>query len=110
MKCLINLILILKGILFAFNVGEEGLGNLKGIRHIVDKWKSNIDGVIAVDGGYEKIVNKAVGSMRYRLEINTEGGHSWSNFGNENAILHAARLIDRLYKINVPRSLKLHIM
>jgi hypothetical protein len=65
-----------KGILFAFNVGEEGLGNLKGIRHIVDKWKSNIDGVIAVDGGYEKIVNKAVGSMRYRLEINTEGGHS----------------------------------
>jgi tripeptide aminopeptidase len=95
-----------KGILFAFNVGEEGLGNLKGIRHIVDKWKSNIDGVIAVDGGYEKIVNKAVGSMRYRLEINTEGGHSWSNFGNENAILHAARLIDRLYKINVPKEPK----
>jgi tripeptide aminopeptidase len=44
--------------------------------------------------------------MRYRLEINTEGGHSWSNFGNENAILHAARLIDRLYKINVPKEPK----
>lgn len=95
-----------KSILFAFNVGEEGLGNLKGIRHIMEKWKGNIDGVIAVDGGYEKIVNKAVGSMRYKVETNTEGGHSWDNFGNENAILHAARLTERVYEINVPKEPK----
>jgi len=47
-------------------------------------------------------VNRAVGSKRYRIEINTEGGHSYGSFGNRNAIAYLASLIDTLYTIKVP--------
>lgn len=99
-------ILIKKPFIFAFNVGEEGLGNLKGIKHIVDTWKDRIDEVIALDLGYKDIVDTAVGSRRYRIIIETEGGHSWKNFRNSNAILHAAEIVKDIYNIKVPNNPK----
>ncbi len=95
-----------KPILFVFDVGEEGLGNLKGIRHAVDQWKYRIEAVIALDLGYESVVDTAVGSRRYAVTIQTEGGHSWGDFGNQSAILHASKIIDDIYKIKVPVSPK----
>ena len=62
-------------------MGEEGLGNLKGIRHIIDTWKDSIDEVVALDLGYKAIVDTAVGSKRYSVTVETEGGHSWKDFG-----------------------------
>ena len=91
-----------KPILFAFNVGEEGLGNLKGIRHIVDKYKDSIKEVIALDLGYQSIVDTAVGSRRYAVKIKTEGGHSWGDFGNKSAVFYASRIINDIYSIKVP--------
>ena len=85
-------------ILFAFNVGEEGLGNLKGIRHIMSQWHSRIDEVIAVDGGCDAFVNRAVGSKRYNVQIETQGGHSWSDFGKDNAIVLASCIINQIYQ------------
>lgn len=99
-------IILPKGILFAFNVGEEGLGNLKGMRFIMDNRKNMIDAVVAVDGGYDTVVDKAVGSRRYSLRIKTEGGHSWKNFGRENAIVHAAKIVNKIYEIKVPENPK----
>lgn len=90
------------GILFAFNVGEEGLGNLSGMRHIMAQWKDRLSEVVAVDCSFDTAVNLAVGSCRYAITIDTEGGHSWMHFGNDNAVAVAASIISRLYAMTVP--------
>ena len=90
------------GILLVVNSCEEGLGNLKGSRKIVSDFGSRITEFISFDGGYREIVNRAVGSKRYKVEIDTEGGHSYGAFGNRNAIAYMASLIDTLYTIKVP--------
>ncbi len=91
------------GILFAFNVGEEGLGNLSGIRHIMTQWKDRLSEVVAVDCSFDTAVNLAVGSRRYAVTIDAEGGHSWMHFGNDNAIAIASSIISRLYGMTVPK-------
>jgi tripeptide aminopeptidase len=95
-----------RNILFAFDVGEEGFGNLKGIRHIVNTRKGSIDEVIALDLEYDSVANAAVGSKRYLLSIKTQGGHGYYDFGNENAILLAANIIKKLYSLEVSSSPK----
>ena len=90
------------GILIVIDSGEEGLGNLKGIRHLFDTFGSRIREFISFDGGECRCVNRAVGSKRYRIAIDTEGGHSYGAFGNRNAIAYLASLIDTLYTIKVP--------
>ncbi|HJB25067.1 MAG TPA: M20/M25/M40 family metallo-hydrolase [Firmicutes bacterium] len=95
-----------KPILFAFTSGEEGLGNLKGIRSVLSNLEGRIDEVVAVDGGYLQVVNHAVGSNRYRVTVKTEGGHSYGNFGNRNAIACLSQLIGKLYEMKVPSQAK----
>ena len=90
------------GILLVIDSGEEGLGNLKGIRHLFDTFGHRIREFISFDGGECRCVNRAVGSKRYRIAIDTEGGHSYGAFGNRNAIAYLASLIDTLYTIKVP--------
>lgn len=94
------------GVLLAFNVGEEGLGNLKGIRHIIATWKDRISEVVAVDGDANIFVNQAIGSHRYAIHIAAQGGHSWANFGNTNALAVAAEIIHDLYHIHLPAAPK----
>ena len=91
-----------RDLLIAFDVGEEGLGNLKGIRAIVDRYGEDIEAAVALDLTYNVIHNKAVGSSRYKVRVNTEGGHSWHDFGNESAIIKAADMISKIGKIKVP--------
>ncbi len=91
-----------KGILFVFNSCEEGLGNLKGTRALMDAYKGKIANFIALDGTLDRIVYKCVGSHRYNVEVKTEGGHSFNAFGNENAINHLSKIINKIYEIEVP--------
>lgn len=90
------------GVLIAINAGEEGLGNLKGSRRIVEDFGSRIREFVTLDGGSLGGVNRAVGSKRYRIGIDTEGGHSYGSFGNRNAIAYLASMIDMLYTMKVP--------
>jgi acetylornithine deacetylase/succinyl-diaminopimelate desuccinylase-like protein len=90
------------GILLVVNSCEEGLGNLKGCRKIFDYFGHRVREFITFDGAVDVVVQEAVGSYRYRIEINTEGGHSYANFGNCNAIACLASLIESLYAIQVP--------
>ena len=91
------------GILFVANSGEEGLGNLKGSRAICDRYGDRMKELITLDGvSFAEFVNHAVGSHRYRVTVRTEGGHSFSKFGNRNAIRCMASLIDSLYSVKVP--------
>jgi acetylornithine deacetylase/succinyl-diaminopimelate desuccinylase-like protein len=69
-------------ILFVGSLGEEGLGDLRGVKYILEKSKLKIDSWIAVDGiEIDRVVNGALGSVRYRATINGPGGHSWQAFG-----------------------------
>ena len=91
-----------EGVLFIVNSGEEGLGNLKGSRKIVEVFGKRIKEFITFDGYAKEIHNKAVGSNRYLVEIETEGGHSYGAFGNRTAIAYMASLINTLYDMKVP--------
>ena len=94
------------GILFAANVCEEGLGNLKGSRAVCEKWKDKIAAFYSLDGYLGWAVTQAVGSQRYRVTVRTEGGHSYSAFGNPNAIHILAGLIQSLYAVRLPDGAK----
>lgn len=94
------------GLLIVINAAEEGLGNLKGSRKIMEVFGSRIREFVTFDDHDCRGVNKAVGSKRYRIEVDTEGGHSFSAFGNRNAIAYLASLIDTLYTIKVPEKEK----
>jgi len=91
-----------KNLLVVCNSGEEGLGNLKGVRKIMETYGSRVREFISLDGGVSSICVKAVGSARYRVEVLTEGGHSYGSFGNRNAIRVLSSMIDTLYTIKVP--------
>jgi tripeptide aminopeptidase len=72
-------------ILFVASVGEEGLGDLRGIKYILEKSKINVDSWIAVDGTeINQVVNGGLGVIRYKVMINGPGGHSWGAFGLAN--------------------------
>jgi acetylornithine deacetylase/succinyl-diaminopimelate desuccinylase-like protein len=90
------------GIVLVVNSGEEGLGNLKGSRKILETYKGRVTEFITFDGTAGHIFNRAVGSRRYRVKVTTEGGHSYNKFGNTNAIAVLASIIDRLYEVKVP--------
>lgn len=90
------------GILFAANSCEEGLGNLKGIRQIMKDYDGKIREAYTFDGQYSELVNKCVGSHRYEITFSTEGGHSFRDFGNRNAIYAMSELVHSLYSYEVP--------
>ena len=90
------------GVLLVINSGEEGLGNLKGSRKIMEDFGSRVKEFITFDGNANVVVVKAVGSRRYRVTVTTEGGHSYAKFGAPNAIAQLSQLIARLYAVQVP--------
>ena len=78
------------------NVGEEGEGNLRGIRHIFSDppWGGRACEFIAVDGaGLQRITNQALGSRRFRVCMSGPGGHSWADFGQPNPVQALATAI-----------------
>lgn len=94
-------------ILFVGTVGEEGEGNLRGVRHLLTRgsWaKRKIDAFLSFDGpGVDRITNRALGSRRYRVEITGPGGHSWGDFGLPNPVHALGRAISRLAAYPVPK-------
>jgi tripeptide aminopeptidase len=83
-------------IVFIGNVGEEGEGNLRGVRHIFDdtRWKDAIEFSIMIDGaGIEAIIAEGLGSRRFEVTATGPGGHSWSDFGVPNPIVILSRII-----------------
>src|SRR6185295_6643033 len=93
-------------ILFVGTVGEEGEGNLRGVRHLFTngRWASQVDAFLSFDGpGVDRITNRALGSRRYRVEFNGPGGHSWGDFGVPNPVHAIGRAISRLAGYPVPK-------
>lgn len=90
---------------FVANVGEEGLGDLRGMRAAVDRLRERIGRVIVLEGcDFGTLHHQAIGVRRYRIEAHSPGGHSWGNFGTPSAIHALVRLAARITDLPVPRS------
>ncbi|HVQ40368.1 MAG TPA: M20/M25/M40 family metallo-hydrolase, partial [Pyrinomonadaceae bacterium] len=92
-------------LLFVGTVGEEGEGNLRGVRYLLTRgeWANRIDAFVSFDGhGTERITNRALGSRRYRVRLQGKGGHSWSDFGIANPVHALGRAITRLAAYPAP--------
>jgi acetylornithine deacetylase/succinyl-diaminopimelate desuccinylase-like protein len=105
-------------LLWIANVGEEGEGNLRGMRHIYREHLSRVGNdsagigdipaanlalLIALDGaGTDNIISAALGSRRFEVAISGPGGHSWSDYGMPNPIVAAALVVNTLSRIPLP--------
>jgi acetylornithine deacetylase/succinyl-diaminopimelate desuccinylase-like protein len=92
-------------ILFCANVGEEGPGDLRGMRHLFQtgQYKSRIRAAIALEGsGTTAIVDRALGSRRLRLTVSGPGGHSWADAGRPNPILALASALHAIGNLKLP--------
>jgi acetylornithine deacetylase/succinyl-diaminopimelate desuccinylase-like protein len=104
-------------LLFIANVGEEGEGNLRGMKHLyrqrfpaaaqspaaVQSPAPSMSLLIALDGaGSESIISQALGSRRFEIVISGPGGHSWSDYGAPNPIVAAALVVEALFRIPLP--------
>jgi len=92
-------------ILFAANVGEEGEGDLRGMRHLFERgpYRTRIAAAIALEGGgTSAVVTRALGSLRFRVTITGPGGHSWSDAGTPNPILILSEALTRIAALKLP--------
>lgn len=92
-------------LLFVGTVGEEGAGNLRGVRYLLNKgvWANRIDAFLSFDGGgIDRITNSALGSRRYRVSLQGSGGHSWADFGISNPIHVLGTAIAKLTSYPAP--------
>lgn len=96
-------------LLFLGNVGEEGEGDLRGMRYIFaeSEWRDLIAASVIIDGaGCDSIIAEALGSRRFEIVLRGPGGHSWSDFGAPNPIVALAKAIHLFSQTRVPRSPK----
>ncbi|MGE5251275.1 MAG: M20/M25/M40 family metallo-hydrolase [Bacteroidota bacterium] len=85
------------------DVAEEGLGDLRGMRAVVDRFGRSVLGYLIIEGlALGHVYHQAVGVRRYRIAARTAGGHSWSDYGQPSAVHELARLVTQLTGLHVP--------
>lgn len=95
-----------RDLILAFSVGEEGLGNLRGVRALMDRFGQRLFAVIAADGNLGVINHVAIHVRRLEISVGTEGGHSWADAGKPSAIHLLARIAGRISELTVPSAPK----
>ena len=89
---------------FVANVGEEGPGNLCGMRGVGERFGSDVLGYLVLEGlALGHVYHQAIGVKRYQITAKTKGGHSWSDYGEPSAVHELAALVTRLSSIHLPR-------
>ena len=96
----------LADIWFVSNVGEEGLGDLRGMRAVVERFGANATYLIVEGGLFGQISHQAIGVQRFEITLTAGGGHSWGNFGRPSAIHELGHLIAAIDKLHVPATPK----
>lgn len=91
---------------FVANVGEEGLGDLRGIRAVVEKFGGEALYIVVEGGLYGQISHQGIGVKRFKITVETPGGHSWGSFGTRSAIHELARIITGIDRLAVPKTPK----
>lgn len=88
---------------FVANVCEEGLGDLRGMKAVVDRFGSNVLAYLVLEGmALGHVYHKAVGVKRYHISAKTQGGHSWSDYGRPSAVLELTHLIGQMTSLKLP--------
>jgi len=88
---------------FVANVGEEGLGDLGGMRALVKRFGKDVLAYLVIEGmALGHIYHRALGVRRFRVTVRTQGGHSWADYGRPSAIHLLADLITSLTKMRIP--------
>jgi tripeptide aminopeptidase len=89
---------------FVANVCEEGPGDLRGMKAVVNRFGAEVQAYLVLEGlGLGHIYNRAVGVKRYRVTAKTTGGHSWSDYGELSAIHELSKLIVGLTSLALPK-------
>jgi acetylornithine deacetylase/succinyl-diaminopimelate desuccinylase-like protein len=89
------------------DVGEEGLGDLRGMRRVIERFGRHVKAIIVLEGmALGHIYHAGIGVKRYSFTARADGGHSWLNFGRPSAIHTLVRLASALTELNVPTSPK----
>ncbi len=87
------------------NVGEEGLGNLRGMRAVVDRFQDQVRAYLILEGmAFGQIYHRGLGVQRYRIHVTTPGGHSWVDYGRPSAVHVLAEIITNLTGLPLPRN------
>jgi tripeptide aminopeptidase len=90
---------------FVANVGEEGLGDLRGMRAVVDRFSGEVKGYLVLEGlAFGHVYNRGTGVRRYRITVRTAGGHSWSDYGKPSAIHELSGLVTRITALKLPET------
>ncbi len=85
------------------DVGEEGLGNLRGMRAVMARFGGQVTAYVILEGlGLGQVYHRALGVRRFRIRLRTAGGHAWSDQGAPSAVHEAARLVTRLTALPLP--------
>jgi tripeptide aminopeptidase len=85
------------------NVGEEGLGDLRGMKAAVDRFRNGPRAYIILEGmALGQIYHRGLGVRRYRVKVNTKGGHSWVDYGRPSAIHELAELVVKIRRLPIP--------
>ena len=88
---------------FVANVCEEGLGDLRGMKAVVDRFREDVRAYLVLEGlALGHVYHRAVGVKRYRVTARTSGGHSWSDYGLPSAVHELARLVVELASLSLP--------
>ena len=88
---------------FVANVGEEGLGDLRGMKAVVERFGADVQAYLVLEGlALGHVYHRAVGVKRYRITARTTGGHSWSDYGKPSAVHELAKLVVQLTALDLP--------
>jgi acetylornithine deacetylase/succinyl-diaminopimelate desuccinylase-like protein len=88
---------------FVANVCEEGLGDLRGMKAVVDRFRENVHAYLVLEGlALGHVYHRAVGVRRYRITARTPGGHSWSDYGQPSAVHELAKLVVEMASLSLP--------
>jgi len=91
----------------AANVAEEGLGDLKGMRAVMDRFGSQVAATVVLEGmTFGSVIHQGIGVRRYRVSVQAPGGHSWTDFGSTSAVHTLVRLGAQLAELDVPETPK----
>lgn len=87
---------------FVANVGEEGLGDLRGMRAVVNRFGREATYIVLEGGLYGQISVQAIAVQRFRIEVKAPGGHSWGSFGKPSAVHELGHIIAAIDQLPVP--------
>lgn len=95
-----------RDLILGFSVGEEGLGNLRGVKALMQRYGSCLSGVVAADGDIGVISHRGVAVRRLKVTATAEGGHSWADAGKPSAVHHLVGVAAELSRIMLPSTPK----